>query len=75
MSLDSLIEAYADRKAQHTTFYKSLNRKQGGDPAELAKALLTLIQRDQLRTAAKSMKVDGSRKFDRFGRVPHQDVG
>jgi NAD(P)-dependent dehydrogenase (short-subunit alcohol dehydrogenase family) len=38
----SSIEDYAERRAQQIEFYKSQNGKQGGDPAKLARALVSL---------------------------------
>jgi NAD(P)-dependent dehydrogenase (short-subunit alcohol dehydrogenase family) len=37
------IDDYASRTAQTKAVWKSMNGKQGGDPARLAKALLTVI--------------------------------
>jgi NAD(P)-dependent dehydrogenase (short-subunit alcohol dehydrogenase family) len=45
---DPAVEDYAERRGQQIAFYKAQNGKQGGDPAKLAQALLTLTQGDQL---------------------------
>jgi NAD(P)-dependent dehydrogenase (short-subunit alcohol dehydrogenase family) len=45
---DPAVEDYAERRGQQIAFYKAQNGKQGGDPAKLAQALLTLTQQDQL---------------------------
>jgi NAD(P)-dependent dehydrogenase (short-subunit alcohol dehydrogenase family) len=45
---DPAVEDYAERRGQQIAFYKAQNGKQGGDPAKLAQALLTLTQEDQL---------------------------
>ncbi len=42
------VEDYAERRSLQIAFYKAQNGKQGGDPAKLAQALLTLTQEDQL---------------------------
>lgn len=42
------IEDYAERRAQQLEFWKSYNGKQSGDPAKLARALLTLTNLDEL---------------------------
>lgn len=39
---------YTERRAQREQFYTSHNGKQGGDPAKLAQALLTLVGQDEL---------------------------
>lgn len=39
---------YTERRAQKEQFYTSHNGKQGGDPAKLAQALLTLAGQDEL---------------------------
>jgi NAD(P)-dependent dehydrogenase (short-subunit alcohol dehydrogenase family) len=36
------IEGYAERSAAHRKFFESMNGKQGGDPAKLAQALVTI---------------------------------
>src|SRR6185503_1308835 len=41
------IEDYAERRARQIDFWKSQNGKQGGDPAKLARALMTLIEQEQ----------------------------
>jgi NAD(P)-dependent dehydrogenase (short-subunit alcohol dehydrogenase family) len=41
------VDAYAERRAALVAFWKSQNGKQGGDPAKLARALLTVLERDE----------------------------
>jgi NAD(P)-dependent dehydrogenase (short-subunit alcohol dehydrogenase family) len=41
------IEDYAERNAAQREFYASMNGKQGGDPAKLAQALLTIADQEQ----------------------------
>jgi NAD(P)-dependent dehydrogenase (short-subunit alcohol dehydrogenase family) len=41
------IDDYAERNAAHREFYESMNGKQGGDPAKLAQALLTIADQEQ----------------------------
>src|SRR3954447_12922999 len=41
------IEDYAERSAAQREFFESMNGKQGGDPAKLAQALLTIAPRGQ----------------------------
>jgi NAD(P)-dependent dehydrogenase (short-subunit alcohol dehydrogenase family) len=41
------IEDYAERNAAQREFYESMNGKQGGDPAKLAQALLTIVDQEQ----------------------------
>jgi NAD(P)-dependent dehydrogenase (short-subunit alcohol dehydrogenase family) len=41
------IDDYAERSAAHREFYESMNGKQGGDPAKLAQALLTIADQEQ----------------------------
>jgi NAD(P)-dependent dehydrogenase (short-subunit alcohol dehydrogenase family) len=41
------IEDYADRNAAQREFYESMDGKQGGDPAKLAQALLTVTDQAQ----------------------------
>src|SRR5918995_7051132 len=41
------IEDYAERNAAQREFWEGMNRKQGGDPAKLAQALLTITDLDQ----------------------------
>jgi NAD(P)-dependent dehydrogenase (short-subunit alcohol dehydrogenase family) len=41
------IEDYAERSAAHREFFESMNGKQGGDPARLAQALLTIADQEQ----------------------------
>jgi NAD(P)-dependent dehydrogenase (short-subunit alcohol dehydrogenase family) len=41
------IEQYAERNAAQREFYESMNGKQGGDPAKLAQALLTIADQEQ----------------------------
>jgi NAD(P)-dependent dehydrogenase (short-subunit alcohol dehydrogenase family) len=43
---ESSIDDYADRTAKQIEFWKSQNGKQGGDPAKLARALVTIVDRD-----------------------------
>jgi NAD(P)-dependent dehydrogenase (short-subunit alcohol dehydrogenase family) len=45
---DPAVEDYAERRGQQIAFYKAQNGKQGGDPAKLAQALLTLTREDKL---------------------------
>jgi NAD(P)-dependent dehydrogenase (short-subunit alcohol dehydrogenase family) len=41
------IEDYAERSAATREFFESMNGKQGGDPAKLAQALLTIVDQEQ----------------------------
>jgi NAD(P)-dependent dehydrogenase (short-subunit alcohol dehydrogenase family) len=41
------IEDYADRNAAQREFYESMDGKQGGDPAKLAQAVLTVTDQEQ----------------------------
>jgi NAD(P)-dependent dehydrogenase (short-subunit alcohol dehydrogenase family) len=41
------IEDYAERNAAQREFWASMNGKQGGDPAKLAQALLTIVDQEQ----------------------------
>jgi NAD(P)-dependent dehydrogenase (short-subunit alcohol dehydrogenase family) len=41
------IADYAERNAAQREFFESMNGKQGGDPAKLAQALLTIAEREQ----------------------------
>jgi NAD(P)-dependent dehydrogenase (short-subunit alcohol dehydrogenase family) len=41
------IEDYAERNAAQREFFESMNGKQGGDPAKLAQALLTIADQEQ----------------------------
>jgi NAD(P)-dependent dehydrogenase (short-subunit alcohol dehydrogenase family) len=41
------IDDYAERNAAMREFYESMNGKQGGDPAKLAQALLTIVDQEQ----------------------------
>jgi NAD(P)-dependent dehydrogenase (short-subunit alcohol dehydrogenase family) len=41
------IEDYAERNAAQREFWESMNGRQGGDPAKLAQALLSIIDQDQ----------------------------
>jgi NAD(P)-dependent dehydrogenase (short-subunit alcohol dehydrogenase family) len=41
------IEDYAERSAAMREFFESMNGKQGGDPAKLAEALLTIADQEQ----------------------------
>ncbi len=38
---------YAERRAKQLEFWKSQNGKQGGDPAKLARALMTIVDQEQ----------------------------
>jgi hypothetical protein len=40
------IDDYAERRAKQHEFWKSQNGKQGGDPAKLARALITIAEQD-----------------------------
>jgi NAD(P)-dependent dehydrogenase (short-subunit alcohol dehydrogenase family) len=42
------IEDYHERRTAQIAFWRSQNGKQGGDPAKLARALITLTDRDEL---------------------------
>jgi NAD(P)-dependent dehydrogenase (short-subunit alcohol dehydrogenase family) len=41
------ISDYDQRRAEQLEFWKSQNGKQGGDPAKLARALVTIVEQDQ----------------------------
>jgi NAD(P)-dependent dehydrogenase (short-subunit alcohol dehydrogenase family) len=41
------IDDYAERNAAQREFWASMNGKQGGDPAKLAQALLTIVDQEQ----------------------------
>jgi NAD(P)-dependent dehydrogenase (short-subunit alcohol dehydrogenase family) len=41
------IDDYAERNAQYQAFWKEKNGKQEGDPAKLAKALITIVNQDE----------------------------
>jgi NAD(P)-dependent dehydrogenase (short-subunit alcohol dehydrogenase family) len=41
------IEGYAERNVARREFYESMNGKQGGDPAKLAQAMLTITDQEQ----------------------------
>jgi NAD(P)-dependent dehydrogenase (short-subunit alcohol dehydrogenase family) len=41
------IEDYTERNAAQREFYESMNGKQGGDPAKLAQALVTIVDQEQ----------------------------
>ena len=45
---DNRVEDYADRRAQQEAFWVSANGTQGGDPAKLAQALITLDKEPEL---------------------------
>jgi NAD(P)-dependent dehydrogenase (short-subunit alcohol dehydrogenase family) len=45
---ENSIEDYRERRTAQITFWKSQNGKQGGDPAKLARALITLADQDEL---------------------------
>jgi NAD(P)-dependent dehydrogenase (short-subunit alcohol dehydrogenase family) len=44
----NFIEDYHERRTAQIAFWKSQNGKQGGDPAKLARALITLTDQDEL---------------------------
>jgi NAD(P)-dependent dehydrogenase (short-subunit alcohol dehydrogenase family) len=44
---DSSIEDYAERSAAQREFWEGMNGQQGGDPAKLARALLTIADEEQ----------------------------
>jgi len=56
------IEDYAERSAAHREFFESMNGKQGGDPAKLAQALLTIADQPQppLRFIAGGDAIEGA---------------
>jgi hypothetical protein len=41
------VEDYAERNAAQREFWEGMNGKQGGDPAKLAQALLTITELEQ----------------------------
>ena len=41
------IEDYSERNAAQREFWEGMNGRQGGDPARLARALLTIIDQEQ----------------------------
>jgi NAD(P)-dependent dehydrogenase (short-subunit alcohol dehydrogenase family) len=45
---ETSIEDYYERRTAQIAFWKSQNGKQGGDPAKLARALITLTDQDEL---------------------------
>ncbi len=45
---DPAVEDYAERREQQIAFWRFQNGKQGGDPAKLARALITLTDQDEL---------------------------
>jgi NAD(P)-dependent dehydrogenase (short-subunit alcohol dehydrogenase family) len=45
---ENSIEDYHERRAAQIVFWRSQNGKQGGDPAKLARALITLADQDEL---------------------------
>ncbi|KOF13195.1 oxidoreductase [Ensifer adhaerens] len=45
---ENSIEDYHERRAAQIVFWRSQNGKQGGDPAKLARALITLADQDKL---------------------------
>ncbi|APG93159.1 SDR family NAD(P)-dependent oxidoreductase [Sinorhizobium americanum] len=45
---ENSIEDYRERRTAQIAFWKSQNGKQGGDPAKLARALITLTDQDEL---------------------------
>ena len=44
---EASIEDYAERRAKQLAFWKSQNGKQGGDPAKLARALVTITDQER----------------------------
>jgi hypothetical protein len=42
------VEDYHERRTAQIAFWRSQNGKQGGDPAKLARALITLTNQDEL---------------------------
>ncbi|MEH7748622.1 SDR family NAD(P)-dependent oxidoreductase [Neobacillus drentensis] len=44
---EASIDDYAERNAQYQAFWNEKNGKQEGDPAKLAKALITIVNRDE----------------------------
>jgi NAD(P)-dependent dehydrogenase (short-subunit alcohol dehydrogenase family) len=45
---EASVEDYHERRTAQIAFWKSQNGKQGGDPAKLARALMTLTDQDEL---------------------------
>ena len=45
------IADYADRHVERVQWYESMNGQQAGDPAKLARALITIASRGSRRTA------------------------
>ena len=45
---EATVEDYHDRRTAQIAFWRSQNGKQGGDPAKLARALITLTDQDEL---------------------------
>lgn len=45
---EASVEDYHERRTAQMAFWKSQNGKQGGDPAKLARALITLTNQDEL---------------------------
>lgn len=58
------IEDYADRNPQFRTFFKEKNKKQEGDPAKLAKALITIasLEEPPIRWIAGSDAIAGAER-------------
>ncbi|MFC0469293.1 SDR family NAD(P)-dependent oxidoreductase [Halalkalibacter kiskunsagensis] len=44
---ESSIDDYSERNAQYQAFWKEKNGKQEGDPAKLAKSLITIVNQDE----------------------------
>ncbi len=44
---ETAVEDYAERRAKQLDFWRSQNGKQGGDPAKLARALVTIADQEQ----------------------------
>ena len=61
---DSSIDDYSERRAAQQAFWKSHNGKQGGDPAKLARALLTIVAQEKppLRFIAGADSIESTEK-------------
>lgn len=59
---ENLIEDYAERREQFQSFFKEKNHKQEGDPAKLAKALITMASQEEppIRWMAGSDAITGA---------------
>jgi NAD(P)-dependent dehydrogenase (short-subunit alcohol dehydrogenase family) len=44
---ENLIDDYAERREQFQTFFREKNHQQEGDPAKLAKALITIVNQEE----------------------------